>query len=286
MSQTRWAPVIETAREFVLAQPIPPDLRDTHYHLAGRQLVSNTVRAYKTLSELTAPMRRKGTFPDFHEDVRRIARPFQFDGADDCAQWSVDNFRIDHTIGQDVSIHLVVEKNGMVPRLRHWFDHYALPVTGLRGFASATIEKKINRDIAHYDRPAICLYMGDFDPSGILIPDDFALHTHFAKVVRLGVNEDQVERHGLLESIAPQSLAKKADGSWKDSRVPEFVRRFGRVRQVEMNAMPFDLVRELYTDAIAEFWDTSRYEATLAREREEREDLAARLGIELTDGLS
>jgi hypothetical protein len=255
MTRTNWAPVIEIAREFVLAQPVPPDLRDTHYHLAGRRLVPNNRNAYARLSELTAPMRRAGTFPNFAEDARRIDRPLQFTNPDLGMAWLAENFKLDRTLGQPWSVYLVVEKNGYVPRLRHWFDDLGLPIVGLRGISSATLEVKVNRDIARNKRPAVALYFGDFDPTGVFIPEDFEFHTTFNKVIRLGVNEEQVDQYGLLESITPQTE--------KDTRTPEFVRRFGRVRQVEMNAMPFDLVKQLYLEAIGQFWDKATYREVL-----------------------
>jgi hypothetical protein len=262
MSRLSWPPIIEQARAFVHAQPVPPDLRDTHYHLAGRQLVPNSLSSYNSLSRLTAPLRRAGTFPDFAEDVRWIDRPQQWSDPDQAREWLSSNYRTDRTIGQDMSLYLVVEKNGMVPRLRYWFDDLSLPVVGLRGISSATLENKVNRDIARYDRPAICLYFGDFDPTGIFIPEDFALHTTFTKVIRLGVNENQVSRHHLLESITPHAK--------KDPRRNAFVRRFGSLRQVEMNAMPFDLIERRYRQAINQFWDEDAYQAARDREAEER----------------
>jgi hypothetical protein len=269
MPRTTWAPVIEAARQFVEAQPIPPDLRDVHYHLAGRQLVPNTANAYKYLSELTAPMRRAGTFPDVSEDLsRRIDRPLQFEDTDAAREWFREQYRIDRTTGQPVSLFLVVEKIGMVDRLRYWFDDKGLPVMGLKGFAPATLEEKVNDDIASYNRPAVALYFGDFDPSGVVIPEDFKRYTYFKEFLRLGVNEDQVERYSLLESITPQTD--------KDPRTAAFIRRFGRVRQVEMNAMPFELIRQLYTDAIADYWDDAAFQAALAREQKEREELRQR----------
>jgi hypothetical protein len=263
----RWPPIVEAARRFVEAQPIPPDLRDTHYYLAGRQIVPNTSYAYKRLSEVTAPLRRSGDFPDFAEDVRWIDEPLTFDGPDDARRWLVDNYQTDRTREQDVSVFLLSEKNGMVARLRSWFDEEGFPVVGLRGVASATIEKKVNRRIAAYDRPAVGVYMGDFDPTGVFVPRDFERHTDFAKFIRVGVNEDQVEEFGLLESITPQTD--------KDTRTPAFVAEFGRVRQVEMNAMGFDLVEAIYRDAVAQFWDPDAHEDALAREAEERHQLGS-----------
>jgi hypothetical protein len=273
VGRLHWSPVIEAARRFVLAQPVPPDLRDVHYHLAGRQLVPNRRQSYSYLSELTAPMRRAGTFPELSEDLsRRIDRPLQWDDPEHAREWLREHYRIDRTIGQEVSLYLVVEKNGMVPRLRYWFDDLSIPVVGLKGISSATLETKVNGDIARQQRPAVALYFGDFDPTGVFIDQDFERHTSFAKFIRLGVNSgdlgpvDQVERFGLLESITPQTE--------KDTRTPAFIRRFGRVRQVEMNAMPFDLIERLYREAVAQWWNPDAYQAAREREDAERDDLA------------
>jgi hypothetical protein len=117
----------------------------------------------------------------FAEDVRRIAAPLEFDDAepDDAFHWLIENARVDRTREQPVTLVLLVEKNGYVARLRSWFEDEGLRVVGLRGVASATIEKKVNRLIARYDRPAVGIYMGDFDPTGVFIPRDFERHTDF-----------------------------------------------------------------------------------------------------------
>jgi hypothetical protein len=99
----------------------------------------------------------------------------------------------------------------------------------------------------------------------VFIDQDFQRHTSFTKFIRLGVNEDQVERYGLLESITPQTD--------KDSRTPAFIRRFGRVRQVEMNAMPFELIERLYREAVEQWWDPDAFQAALDREQEQRGEL-------------
>jgi hypothetical protein len=279
-ARLHWPPIIEAAREFVLAQSVPPDLRDVHYHLATRRLVPNRNQSYKYLSEVTAPMRRAGTFPDVSEDVRRIDRPPHWADPDHASAWLAEHYRIDRTIGQPVTLYLVVEKNGMVPRLRSWFDDLSLPVVGLRGISSATLETKVNADLARYDRPAVGLGFFDFDPTGVFIGEDFERHTSFAKFIRLGVNAgdlgpvDQAapagftyhgQHYRLLESITPQTD--------KDTRTPAFIRRFGHVRQVEMNAMPFDLIKRLYREAVGQWWDPDAYRAALAREEQERDQL-------------
>ena len=46
-------------------------------------------------------------------------------------------------------------------------------------------------------------------------------------------------------------------------------KRHGRLVQVELDALPPDRLRDLYAEAIADFWDTSAYESAIEREHSE-----------------
>ena len=58
------------------------------------------------------------------------------------------------------------------------------------------------------------------------------------------------------------------------SRARKFVERHGRLVQVELDALPPELLRELYQEAIDDYWDESAFDVALRRERED----AAALG--------
>lgn len=49
--------------------------------------------------------------------------------------------------------------------------------------------------------------------------------------------------------------------------------RHGENVQVELDALPPDVLRQLYQDAIDRYWDMSAYEAALRREKAERHTL-------------
>lgn len=96
------------------------------------------------------------------------------------------------------------------------------------------------------------------------IDRDFIERTgRFDEVVRIALSHEQVEQYEL-----PPQLGK-AD----DPRAAEFERKHGRLIQVELDALPPDVLRSLYQEAIDEFWDVSDFEAVLARERAERKTL-------------
>ena len=108
------------------------------------------------------------------------------------------------------------------------------------------------------------IYAGDFDPSGEDIDRDFAERTGYCfEVVRVALNAEQIEHYNL----PPQP------GKPSDSRAGRFIARHGQLVQVELDALPPDVLRGLYQDAIDDYWDKSTYDEVLVRERREREAL-------------
>ncbi len=61
-----------------------------------------------------------------------------------------------------------------------------------------------------------------------------------------------------------------------DSRAGAFVRRHGQLVQVELDALPPDVLRSLYAEAVERLWDVVSayaYEDVLEQEHEERVEL-------------
>ena len=98
------------------------------------------------------------------------------------------------------------------------------------------------------------------DPSGHDILRDFTDRTDRWKAVqRIALTPEQVAEYRLPEAM----------GKATDSRKHGFVARFGELVQVELDALPPDVLRDLYAAGIAEFWDESAFEETMQREAEE-----------------
>lgn len=113
-------------------------------------------------------------------------------------------------------------------------------------------------------RPAVLLYAGDFDASGEDIDRDFLARSDcWAKVLRVALSREQVDAYDL----PPQP------GKASDPRARGFVERHGELVQVELDALPPDVLRDLYRDALAGFWDRDAYRTARAREDEDREAL-------------
>jgi hypothetical protein len=134
-------------------------------------------------------------------------------------------------------------------------------VLALGGYSSQTYVDEVAHDTATHDRGAVLLYGGDFDPSGEDIDRDFIERTDcWDKVVRVALTADQVREYAL--PVNP--------GKSSDSRAAGFNSRHGSLMQVELDALDPAVLRQLYADAISEFWDTSTYAAVVELERQQR----------------
>lgn len=283
MRRISWDPILDRAGEVVRsfnAQGVGVTMRGCHYVLLGENLGYRATKAngdasdycYKRLSELTAKARRPGhrlyPYPSFVDETRRVARPLGWSNADAAFDWLIANFRVDRTDGQPIAVYLGGEKRGHRALLSAWFGDRGLPILPLGGFASQTFADDVRRDVAEDGRKSILLYMGDLDPSGVCIQDSFEDRTGycFDQVIRVAVVPEQVTRYDL-----PILPAKR-----RDSRNRAFEQRFGALFCVETEAIPPDVLRGLFLDALDPLWDTSVYELALRAEADAVADLIGR----------
>jgi hypothetical protein len=260
-----WGHVLIRAAEVVEGYDTPVTLRQVFYRLVADGTLPNTTGAYKRLSARTAEARREGRFPDLADRTRSIVRPLSFGGAVEARRWLADVYRRDRTEGQAVSVYLGVEKHGLVAQIESWFGDLGVPVVALGGYSSQSFVDEVRADVEAQGRPAVLVYAGDFDPSGEDIDRDFVERTGcFDKVVRVALTAAQVTALDL-----PPAMGKATD-----SRASAFVARHGRLVQVELDALPPDVLRELYRDALDPLWDMSLYRRVVEIEAGERESLS------------
>lgn len=265
MSRLSWPPILEQSAGIVRSYDTGVTLRQLFYRLVALEVLPNTVSAYKTLSARTAEARRAGWFPRLIDRGRMIHRPLTFTGADDARRYLDRVYQHDRTRNMDVSIYLGVEHAGIIEQLWSWFGQdLCLPIVALGGYSSQSYIDEIVPDVQAQERPAVLIYGGDFDASGEDIDRDFLKRTAcFDKVIRIALSADQVVEYGL-----PVQMGKA-----KDSRAAGFIARHGELVQVELDALPPDVLRSLYADALSQFWDESAYLSVLELEAAERVEL-------------
>jgi hypothetical protein len=263
-----WSLVIPAAASIVRSYDTNVTLRQLHYRLVSDPSLGypNTTNAYKSLSSKTAELRRLGEFPRLHDRTRSVHRPDYFEDCADVLEVVVHSYRRDRTIGQAVNLFIAVEKNGLIEQLRSWFYGYGVGVLALGGYASQGLVDDVVDRIVYDGRPAVLLYAGDFDPSGEDIDRAFVKSVGlFARVHRVALSARQVEEFDL-----PPNPGKSGD-----SRAGQFVERHGELVQVEVDALPPDVLRGLFVDRFLAYWNRDAYEQVQAAEAEDRETLRA-----------
>lgn len=272
-----WPPILDAARGIVAEYDTLITLRQLFYRLVSALLLPNTAPYYRRLSAQTAVARREGTFPDLADETREFIGHGGDTSPADALRWTASGYQRDRTEGQDVSIYLAGEKRFMAGQLSAWFGDRGLPTLGLGGYASQTFCDDVARDVAGQGRPAVLIYAGDHDPTGWDIDRDFIERTSCWKAThRVALSPELIARYRLPDAFDndPLTAAKVR----QDPRAKRFAERFGRLTQVEIDALPPEVLRGLYADAIEPYWSAEAFEAVLAREATER----ARL-VELAD---
>jgi hypothetical protein len=256
--------VIAAAAKIVRGGNVSYTLRQLFYALVVRELIRNAEYCYKRLSTLTAQARRHGSFPELIDLTRTIDRPLHFTSPEDAVAALAAQYRRDRTEGQAVSLYIGVEKRGLQMQLRAWFENLGIPILALGGYTSQSYADEVRADILAQDRPAVLAYAGDFDASGEDIDRDFIERVRcWDDVARVALTPEQVREYDL----PPQP------GKATDSRANRFIARHGENVQVELDALPPEVLRDLYQGAINEYWDMSQYEWACEVERAERASL-------------
>ncbi|MEO3757064.1 hypothetical protein ABGB19_02075 [Mycobacterium sp. B14F4] len=274
--------------------------------------IPNTDNAYSLLSRTSAEWRRVGTFPDLADQGAQVfpasgsVSPGQ--AIESLRRW----YRRDRTEGQEYQVWLGVEKVGMVNQLRSWFrSDRGLPILALGGQATQGLIDELRRDVEADGRPAILLYAGDHDPSGWRILQSFVDRTgwwanpelpdwnpadmpenrgwvldHHGKPKAPVPNYDRYRKYRValqpeqcVEYGLPRNSAKE-----KDSNLPAFLANYAHTLddveaengcgvQIEMDALEPNDLRQLFTDAVEQFWDDEAYDAVIEDEDDDREHI-------------
>ena len=263
-----WRPIIERAAE--IAGERTMTLRQCFYILVSESVIPNAETTYKSLSRLTAEARRDGWFPSFIDGTRGIFQHRTWDGPEDAISDTARRYRRDRTAGQERQVRIAGEKRTLARQLEEWFGDLGCPLVVCAGYSSQTLCDDVRDELRDDGRPSLLIYAGDFDPSGQDIARDFVKRVDaFDDVVGVAVSAEQVETFRL----------PPMPGKPTDARAAGFVARHGWLIQVEVEAVPPDVLYRLYRDAIDAVWDTSAYEDVLAREAHERQEL-----LDLCDG--
>lgn len=261
-----WNAILEHAAAIVNSYSTRVTLRQLFYRLVADQTLRNTRSEYGQLSAKTAQARRDGWFPQLMDRTREIERLYPlFTSTDEALEWVKGRYRRDRTEGQEYSIYLAVEKAGIVNQLNEWFGYpFGIPILPLQGYSSQSFVDEVVEDVYSQDRPSVLIYAGDFDPSGEDIDRDFTERTGCW---------DEYHRIALLPEQVTEYDLPPAMGKATDSRASQFIAKHGQLIQVELDALPPDILKQLYEEQIAEYWNDETWQEVMQQEKKERESI-------------
>jgi len=279
-----WSQLLAHAADIVNSYNTRVTLRQLFYRLVSDGSLPNEYYKYQTLAHKSAEARRDGLFPDLMDETRRLHNTYFDDDIRDALETAVNTYQIDRTIGQEYSIYLGIEKEALKNQLLAWFGRYGFPIVVLRGNASQGYVEDVKDHVIRYGiehmreigssdvarRPSVLVYAGDFDPSGEDIERDFVERVEvFDEVVRVAVLPEQVIEYGLIMNPAKEN----------DTRLPAFVanhRSFfdehnnGRPMQVETDAIEPNELKNLFQNAINQYWSYAAFAMAVEKENVEK----------------
>jgi hypothetical protein len=267
VSRISWQPVLERAAAIVDSYSSRITLRQLHYRLVSEPGLGypNTQPAYARLSHLTAQLRREEEFPPLEDLTRSISEYASWSSLASYLADAPSRYRRDRTEGQEVIPVVIAEKATLLTQLDEWFGlPMGLPVIALRGYSSESLEREITDRFDDGDDYA-AIYVGDFDPSGVDIERNVRQYVDefFVDWTRVAVTPEIIDAYHLPEN----------PGKTTDTRARRFAAEYGRLVQVEVEALDPDHLRDLIRRAIRAYWDADTAARVLEAERVEREEL-------------
>ena len=259
---------------------LPLTLRQVFYALVASHGYEKSERAYKKLSSVLANARRAGMVPmGYLRDDG--PSPSYVGGYRDKSVFlrglknSARFYSLDPTIGQPVATFVVCEAAGMARLLERVCRPYGVPVLASGGFGSLTSKHSFAGDVREEivaGKDVVVLTLGDLDPSGLSIMEDFQadVSAFYGHPIELSF-----ERILLTWEQAEEWELESAPAKSTDTRS----RTWGDRPTYQLEAVPPGLLAETVEEAITRHVDLYILQDLREREQRERAEL-----IELLNG--
>ncbi|MDT9681052.1 hypothetical protein RND61_03010 [Streptomyces sp. TRM76323] len=141
-------------------------------------------------------------FPDLIDPLREVHVPSAWPDADAFLQQAPARFCLDRTAGQATAVYVACEKDILRAQFTGWLEKTGVPVLVVRGFGSQGYVQVVKERTARDRRPAVLLYVEDFDASGADIERDWVARTAcWASVERVLLTHEQVREHQLPPAV-------------------------------------------------------------------------------------
>ena len=256
----------------VLREDHPQSVRHVFYRMTDPRLgepVEKSDRGYRHVQERCVKLRRYGLIPyNWIADMsRRGYFVNTYDDAGDFLRRMGHLYRADLWRDSDYRCEVWAESRSIASVILSDCQELAVDLFPCGGFSSLSfIHEAAQQHNASQDtRPLIVLYVGDYDPTGVLIDQSLEreLREHLRADIdmdfrRIAINEEQVKEHDL-----PTKPRKEGD---KRSQHIEYT--------VEAEAMPAHVLRGILRDEVEALLPQNALEVAKVAERSERAHLA------------
>ena len=256
----------------VLKADHPQSVRHVFYRMTDPRLpepVDKSDRGYRHVQDRCVKLRRSGRIP-YHWIADMSRRGYftnTFAGAGDFIRRMGHLYRADLWRDAEYRCEVWAESRSIASVLTDQCEELAVSLYPCGGFASLSFAhaaaEEHNGD--GDTRPLIVLYVGDYDPAGVLIDRalERELRTHLRADIpmdfrRIAINKEQVKEYDL-----PTKPRKEGD---KRSQHIEYT--------VEAEAMPAHVLRGILRDEVEALLPQNALEVAKVAERSERAHLA------------
>ena len=252
----------------VLREDHPQSVRHCFYRMTDPRLpvpVLKTETGYQRVQRRCLELRRSGAIPYgwISDATRRGYHVNTFDNAGDFIDRVAGLFRSTLWTTAEPHVEVWCESRSIAGVLQTECERLAVSLYPTGGFSSATL---CYEAAEHIDRQgatvAVVLYVGDFDPAGVLIDRSIEseLWRHLATPLtfhRLAINEEQIALYDL------PTKPRKAT----DRRRPDIT------ETVEAEAMPAATLRQIVREAVEAYLPPRALAVAQVAEQNERDGL-------------
>lgn len=259
----------------VLRQDHPQSIRHVFYRMTDPRLPEPVIKdekGYRHIQNRITQMRRGGALPyDWIVDAtRRGWHVATFDGPADFIRRTIGLYRADLWAQSDHYVEVWSESRSIAAVIEDDCEELAVSLYPCGGFSSISLAyeaaQEINLRTDWGEKCAEIIFIGDYDPAGILIDrslekelrehldDDVELNFH-----RIAITPEQIRTYDL-----PTKPRKRSD------------RRAPHIEEtVEAEAMPAGILRSLVRETVEPFLPPRALEVARVAEQSERARLEA-----------
>jgi len=164
---------IRGAIKAVLEEDHPQSVRHVFYRLVGLGLIPKEQAGYRTVQSQLLKLREDGVVPWgwVSDGTRWRKHRLTFNDQAEAVRHAADTYRRDLWSRTPAYVEVWCESDSIAGVLVPEVDRYDVPLMTSRGFSSRTYLYRAAQEIKIEDRPAYLYYVGDWDPSGKIIPE-------------------------------------------------------------------------------------------------------------------